>query len=126
MAEAFEEVNSQNEDPAGNGVGEPVADPVLAALTALKEQFPYDLAEDSRERFSGILVSAEKLIEVSRHLRDELGFDYLSCVTGVDLLPEDKMEVVYHTFSTEKGGGPIVLKVQVGREEPSVPSLVKI
>jgi hypothetical protein len=35
MAEAIEVVNSPNENPAGNGEGEPVTDPVLAALTAL-------------------------------------------------------------------------------------------
>ena len=33
------------------------------------------------------------------------------------------MEVVYHTYSIEQGGGAVVLKVQVDRSDPVVPSL---
>ncbi len=122
MAEAVEELNEEPivEDVSHQG------DPVEAALHRLKEKFAGDVEDDSRERYSGLVVSADKLLEVSEFVRDELGFDYLSCVTGVDLLPEDKMEVVYHTYNTEKGGGSVVLKVQVPREEPSVPSVVPV
>ncbi len=125
MAEAIEEVNEQEVNPT-DGSGEAAGDPVEEAIKVLKEKFTEDLADDPRERFSGLILSADRLLEVSQFVRDELGFDYLSSVTGVDLLPEDKMEVVYHTYSTEKGGGPIVLKVQLGRDEPTVPSLVPV
>jgi NADH:ubiquinone oxidoreductase subunit C len=33
---------------------------------------------------SGLMVSPEKLTEVALALRDEIGFNYLSSVTGVD------------------------------------------
>ncbi len=125
MAEAIEEVNDQDAIPVSEGFGE-AEDPVEEALAILRERFAEDIQDDPRERFSGLIVSPDKLLEVSQFVRDDLGFNYLSSLTGVDLLPDDKMEVVYHTFNTEKGGGPVVLKVQVGRDEPSIPSVVPI
>ncbi|HSM55137.1 MAG TPA: NADH-quinone oxidoreductase subunit C [Candidatus Sulfomarinibacteraceae bacterium] len=97
-------------------------DPVHEATARLKERFP-DLSEDERPNYYGFVVPAEKLREVAAYVRDELGFDYLSSVTGVDLIDDDKMEVVYHTYSIDKGGGALELKVQVDREDPVVPSL---
>ena len=102
------------------------ADPVENAISDLKEKFPGEILDDERVRHSGLIVPAEKLIEISEYVHDNLGFNYLSCLTGVDLIDENKMEVVYHTFSTEKGGGPMVLKVQVDRENPEIPSVVPI
>jgi NADH-quinone oxidoreductase subunit C/D len=100
-----------------------IADPVEAAAAALKESFPDAIVEDTRERYSGLIVPVDKLLDVAEYVRNELGFNYLSSVTGVDLLDDGKMEVVYHTFSIKKGGGPLTLKVQVDRQDPVVPSL---
>ena len=102
------------------------ADPVEKAISNLKEKFPGEILDDERVRHSGLIIPAEKLIKISEYVHDNLGFNYLSCLTGVDLIDENKMEVVYHTFSTEKGGGPMVLKVQVDRENPEIPSVVPI
>jgi NADH-quinone oxidoreductase subunit D/NADH-quinone oxidoreductase subunit C/D len=107
-------------------VSAPVVDPVEDATAALKERFPEDVTDDTRERYTGLIVSADRLVEISEYIRDDLGFNYLSSVTGVDLIEDDKMEVVYHTFSIKKGGGPVVLKVQVDRDDPIVPSLVPV
>jgi NADH-quinone oxidoreductase subunit C/D len=107
-------------------VSAPAADPVEDAATAVKERFAEHVADDTRDRYSGLIVSPDRLVEISRFIRDDQGFDYLSSVTGVDLIEENKMEVVYHAFSTKKGGGPLVLKVQVDRDDATVPSLVPI
>ena len=98
--------------------------PEAEAKALLKQQFA-SLQDDSRDGHDAIMVSAENLIEVAGYLKDDLGFNYLSSVTGVDLIEDDKLEVVYHAFSVEKGGGPVTLKVQVPREEgkSNVPSL---
>jgi len=56
-------------------------------------------------------------------LRDELGYDLLTSLTGVDYLPEEKMEVVYHLFRST-GGAILEIKVQIPRSNPVVPSLV--
>jgi len=122
MAEVVEELN---EEPVVEEVSDQ-GDPVEAALKRLKEKFAGDVEDDTRQRYSGVVVSADKLLDVSKFVKEELGFDYLSSVTGVDLLPEEKMEVVYHTYNTEKGGGSVVLKVQVPRDEPSLQSVVPV
>ncbi len=100
-------------------------DPVVEATAVLKERFP-DLQDDPRDGYTGLMVPPDQLTAVAQTLKDELGFDYLSSVTGVDLIKEDKMEVVYHTYSIAKGGGSVVLKAQTDRENAVVPSLVPI
>lgn len=101
------------------------ADPVEDATARLKERFP-ELAGDERRNFSGLMVPAEQIRAVATYLRDELDFNYLSSVTGLDLIDENKLEVVYHTYSIDKLGGAVVLKVQVDRDNPVVPSLTPL
>jgi NADH-quinone oxidoreductase subunit D/NADH-quinone oxidoreductase subunit C/D len=90
----------------------------------LQERFP-DVAPDGRQGYAGFLVPASRLVEFASALRDQEGYDYLSSVTGVDYLPDDKMEVVYHAFRTA-GGPAMVFKTQVPRGAPILPSLVGV
>ena len=108
--------------------------PTLASTTQqspgsgldLAARFPGMVSPDTRPGYSGWLVDKDKLIKVATSLRDELGFDYLSSVTGVDYQPEGKMEVVYHAYKTTGGPG-VVFKVQVPRADVvEIPSLVSI
>lgn len=101
-------------------------DPVENAYAVLKERFPDDVTDDTREGYSGLVVSPDKIMEVAEALRDDLGFNYLSSVTGVDLIDDGKLEAVYHTYSIEQGGGAVVLHVQTDRDEPVIPSLVPV
>jgi NADH-quinone oxidoreductase subunit D/NADH-quinone oxidoreductase subunit C/D len=87
----------------------------------LEERFP-DISRDERKGYAGFIVPPEKIVEFATGLRDEFGYDFLSSVTGVDYLPEDQMEVVYHAYKTT-GGPELVYKVQVPRDNPVVPSL---
>ncbi len=91
----------------------------------LLSRFPEAVKKDERKGYEGYVVEAKALRDFATTLRDELGYDYLSSVTGVDYLPEGKMEVVYHAYKTT-GGPALVFKVQVPRENPVVPSLVSI
>jgi len=103
-----------------------IASPVtLPSNEEMSTHFPEYLTPDTRIGYKGFLVKAENLMEVATALRDEMGYDFLSSVTGVDYLPEDKMEVVYHAFKST-GGPALVFKVQVPRNKPIVPSLVSI
>ena len=88
-------------------------------------RFGDGVVTDERDGYEGYLVSADKLIEFATTLRDEFEFDYLSSVTGVDYIAEEKFEVVYHAYKTI-GGAELVFKVQVDRENPEVPSLIDI
>lgn len=95
----------------------------VAVIPNLVERFPnLGLTPDTRPGYSGFIVPAENLIELVVNLRDVLKYDYLSSLTGVDYLPEEKLEVVYHLYRT-LGGPALVLKVQVPRDNPVVPSL---
>lgn len=92
----------------------------------LSTRFRSILTADSRPGYSGWIVEKNHLLEFAAVLRDELGYDYLSSITGVDYLPEGKMEVVYHVYKTTGGPG-LVFKVQAPRQDPvEAPSLVSI
>lgn len=97
-----------------------------SAAAILKERFPDAVQDDSREGYEGLMVAADKIVEVATALRDELGFNYLASLTGVDLLEENKQEVVYHMSNLVQGGGPLTLHVQVDRDNSVVPSLTPI
>ncbi len=88
-------------------------------------RFPEWITLDTRQGFQGFLVNPAFLLEFAKILRDEEGYDYLSSLTGVDYLPEGKMEVVYHLYKTTGGRG-LEFKVQVPRDNPVVQSLVPI
>jgi NADH:ubiquinone oxidoreductase subunit D/NADH:ubiquinone oxidoreductase subunit C len=92
----------------------------------LATRFPGIVSADSRPGYTGFIVEKSKLAEVATTIRDELGCDLLTAVTGVDYLPENKMEVVYHAYKTTGGPG-LIFKVQVPREDPiEVPSLINV
>ncbi len=99
--------------------------PEVAIQDEFVARFPDFVTPDIRKGYQGYLVNAENLVEVATALRDEMGFDYLASVTGVDYLPEGKMEVVYHLFRST-GGPALVIKAQTPRENPVVPSLVPV
>jgi NADH-quinone oxidoreductase subunit C/D len=103
-----------------------MATPSPVQTLDLSGRFPNILSADSRPGYSGWLLDKVHLLEFAATLRDELGYDYLSSVTGVDYLPEGMMEVVYQVYKTTGGPG-LMFKVQVPRQDPvEVPSLVSI
>lgn len=96
----------------------------MAVVTdELLARFPEKVTADTRKGYTGYMTSPDNLVEVAKALRDELGYDFLSSETGVDYLPEGKMEVVYHFLKTT-GGSPLVLHVQTPRDNAVVPSMV--
>jgi len=98
------------------------ASPLTLDLVA---RFPGLVQTDTRPGYSGFIVEKDSLLEVAAAVRDELGFDLMTAVTGVDY-PPDKMEVVYHAYRTTGGPG-LVFKVQVPRVDPvEVPSLIHL
>jgi NADH-quinone oxidoreductase subunit C/D len=98
---------------------------LISEKSDLETRFSEAVTPDERKGYCGYIVKPSSLIEYATYLRDELGYDFLTSVTGVDYLPEDKMEVVYHTFKST-GGPVLVFKTQVPRENPVVPSLVSV
>ncbi len=91
----------------------------------LAEKFPQKVKRDERKGYEGYLVDADAFLQVAQFVRDEMGYDYLSSVTGVDYFPENYLESVYHFYRTT-GGPALVLKVQTPRDNAVVPSLVPL
>jgi len=92
----------------------------------LLSRFPNQITADTRPGYSGWLLDKSFLPEFAAALRDEFGYDYLSSITGVDYLPEEKMEVVYQVYRTTGGAG-LLFKVRAARTDPvEVPSIVAI
>jgi NADH-quinone oxidoreductase subunit C/D len=102
-----------------------VSDQTITHELDLETRFPDFVGLDTRQGFQGYIVQADRLLEFTTILRDDLGFDYLSSLTGVDYLPQNQMEVVYHVYKTT-GGPALVFKVQLPREDPIIPSIVSI
>ncbi|MHB1843859.1 MAG: NADH-quinone oxidoreductase subunit C [Deltaproteobacteria bacterium] len=69
-------------------------------------------------------VKPERILEVCRFLKDEptLACDFLEDVTATDHPKENLIRVVYHLFSYRHRHG-IVLKAELPREAPSLPSV---
>ena len=87
------------------------------------DKFSDQLRVDEREGYHGLFVDRENLLSIMESLRDEVGYDHLTSVTGVDYLQEELLEVVYHLFKST-GGAILEIKVQTPRSDPVVPSLV--
>ena len=117
-----------------------------AFVDELKSRFGEKIGSANLEALDPwIEVTADGLLEVCRHLRDEpsLAFDYLNCITCVDYLHTDEkkaakakwephLELVYHLFSMQHKHS-LVLKVNLPRwlndragELPEVPSVAGV
>ena len=81
-----------------------------------------------------LVVAPDKLLSLLTHMRDKEAYDFLSSVTCVDYQTYGgkkrvdvgaRFEVVYHLYSTSKGGGFVSLRVRVP-EDDSVPSAVSV
>ncbi len=69
-------------------------------------------------------VDSQAIVDVCHYLRDnaDLKFEILSDLTAVDWPKENKIQVVYHLYSYSKRH-QIVLKVDLPREDPHVPTM---
>lgn len=90
----------------------------IAQITG-KEVAPRTMKGD----YLGIEVDRSNLVAVCRFLRDQLGFDMLACVSGVDML--DHLETVYHLRSLTRKQ-LLQIKVRLDHEKPEVDSVVSV
>lgn len=64
-----------------------------------------------------------RFVEFCEWIYRDLKFDHSSLISGVDWLTH--LEVVYHWYSTKKRVN-IILKVQLDRENPVIPSIMRM
>jgi NADH-quinone oxidoreductase subunit C len=72
-----------------------------------------------------IIINSKSIVDICLYLRDDkdLLFDYLSCLSGMDL--GENLGVVYHLYSL-KYKHKLVLKVIVPKNEPTVPTIERV
>jgi len=79
---------------------------------------------------SSLLVEREEAVAVAQFLKTDpqLQLDFCSCVTAVDYIKQDCIEVVYHLYSVALKHGPVALKVRAPRalEQCRMPSLTPV
>jgi NADH-quinone oxidoreductase subunit C len=86
------------------------------------------LSADENASPKAIIINAENLVEVMAFLQadDQLYFDSLSCVTGLDNGPEENsMEMIYNLYSIPYHHH-LMVKVRLERENPAVDSLTSL
>lgn len=81
-------------------------------------------AEVRREE-ACLTIRADRNYEICRFIKEELGYDYLNCLSGVDWPADNEMEVVY-AISSLKQPGKIMLRARVPRDEPVLGSVVPL
>jgi NADH:ubiquinone oxidoreductase subunit C len=102
-----------------------------AVISQLKSRFSQDIKSAKIERARRITVTFEKdqIHEIARFMRDEMGFDHVKGVAGVDYPTHKKIEVLYFcgSFSRAETEDLIaVLKTELPRENPSIASVTPI
>ena len=96
-------------------------------VETLKRTFPEYVVEAKvqREKRVTVVVKRERLVEVARFLRDNLQFDHIASVSGVDYPEKNELMVVYHIWSIPKKV-LIALKTSVPRDNPHLSSLISV
>ncbi len=101
-------------------------------LQTLQEQFPDKIVRSSAEGLQPfVVVAAEAVAEVCAFLKSDpsLAFDSLMCLSGVDFKSSktepERLEVVYHLFSIQHRH-KVVLKVELPREKPALPTVEEV
>jgi NADH:ubiquinone oxidoreductase subunit D/NADH:ubiquinone oxidoreductase subunit C len=76
-----------------------------------------------------LVVAPDHLLAFGRHIRDELGYELLSNITGVDYQGRegDRFEVVYHAYSISQPQKPMLtFKARASEANPELPSLYEL
>jgi NADH-quinone oxidoreductase subunit C len=93
----------------------------------LKAEFGTDILSFVEEGKSdpAISVNRNNIVEIMLFLRDEsdLQFDYLSCLSGVEL--KDNLQVVYNLYSMNHKHR-ITIKADIPKDDPNIPTIEKV
>jgi len=103
----------QETAPDLSGTIWPQVDRALSGITARADKSVLDLI---------VYIPRDEVVEGLKRLRKDanLQFDYLRCLTAVDL-EEDGMEVVYHLYSTTKNLN-LTVKASLANDDLNLPT----
>ena len=106
---------------------EPTRTKELAA--SISATFPGITVDYVRMKRLKVTTSPDKIRDVAIFVKDELGFDHISCVSGTDWIAKNEIEVIYFIGSISKPGLEdiiIALAERPKRDSPVVPSLIDV
>ncbi|MCK5547715.1 MAG: NADH-quinone oxidoreductase subunit C [Thermoplasmata archaeon] len=87
----------------------------------LKESFPSKLeSRETKRNFLWVTIDGKDIFPVCRFLKDECGFEHVSCISAVD--KEENFEVVYH-LSSYSNGFMIQINASVPKSNPTIESI---
>ena len=108
----------------------PKPDPVRARGFAdqVAAKYPDVKVDWMKERRLKVTTTPQGIREVGLFVRDALGFDHISTVSGVDWIAKNELEVVYFVGSTKPGQEDFVLGLaeRVARDNPVVPTMIEV
>jgi NADH:ubiquinone oxidoreductase subunit C len=108
----------------------PKPEPIRAKEFAARitSGYPDVKVEWMKEHRLKVTASPAHVKEVGIFVRDSLGFDHISTVSGVDWIAKNELEVVYFVGSTTPGQEDFVLALseRIPRDNPVAPSLVQV
>ncbi|WP_412069600.1 NADH-quinone oxidoreductase subunit C [Rubrivirga sp. IMCC43871] len=96
-------------------------------LAALNEHFGDAILETVG--YAGettVFVETARLADVVQYLFDEVGFDYLTDIGTIDRFTEDDRFEVFYNLCALDAKKRIRLKVRVGEDDPTVPTITHI
>lgn len=121
---------AENEQPNENGQAEqeearPLPPLMQSVVDDIKSEFPHLTPTPRDDEWVELIVDRGEWHDVAQVLRDRLGFDYLSLLSGVDY-KEKGFQVVYHLLALE-ANKKLVVKIDAPeRDNPTVPSVVDV
>ena len=95
-------------------------------LQQIQSRFPEEIRTSEVRRGEACLtIRGDKSLEICRFIKEELRYDYLNCLSGVDWIADGEMEVVYNISSLNQAG-KITLRARIPRNEPALRSVVSL
>ena len=105
---------------------EPARAKAFASQISLK--FPDTKVEGMKERRLKVTTSPTDIRDLGLLVRDSLGFDHISAVSGVDWIAKNLLEVDYFVGSTTPGQEDFILTVSelIPRDNPVAPTMIDV
>ena len=105
---------------------EPTEKGINEAKEWLSELVPGAEVKVDKYGVAWVDVPLEKLKDIVKMLKDK-GYSHLTTISGVDLINENKMALIYHLVPYEIKGYPLLcVRTYLPRDNPVAPSVVDI
>ncbi|MGD0478389.1 MAG: NADH-quinone oxidoreductase subunit C [Nitrososphaerales archaeon] len=95
----------------------------------ITSRFPEVKVDYMREKRLKVTAPSARIKELATMVRDELGFDHPSAVSGVDWIAKNEIEIIYFVSSASRAGFQdfvVALAEKIPRGNPVAPSLIDV